>query len=153
MDGSSPSYSAKYKKFGTKAEAEAFIGDTSSSCPTARPTTSGHRFTAKEPAQARFELASSSTSASALTLAGPSSLPPHLAEIAKKGFSFTTAPHHLIVYTDGSALGNGRVGSRAGLGVYYGWDKEAEDCNISERVPGELQTNNRGELLVSYLLL
>jgi ribonuclease HI len=48
-------------------------------------------------------------------------------------------------------LGNGKSGARAGLGVYYGFNGQAEECGISERVPGELQTNNRGELLVSFL--
>jgi ribonuclease HI len=37
------------------------------------------------------------------------------------------------------------------LGVYYGFNGQAEECGISERVPGDLQTNNRGELLVSFL--
>jgi hypothetical protein len=88
---------------------------------------------------------------STLTLATLSSLPPNLAAIARKGYSFTAAPHHLIVYTDGSSLNNGKVGAKAGLGVYYGYGGEAADSGISERVPGTLQTNNRGELLVSYI--
>lgn len=29
------------------------------------------------------------------------------------------------------------------------WKELMRDSNISERVPGDLQTNNRGELLVS----
>lgn len=88
-----------------------------------------------------------------LTRALPATLPPHLAEMAKAGFAFTTAPHNLIVYTDGSSLGNGKVGARAGLGVYYGYGGRAEASNISERVPGEAQTNNRGELLVTCYCL
>ena len=87
---------------------------------------------------------------STLTLATLSSLPSNLAAIARKGYSFTAAPHYLIVYTDGSSLSNGKMGARAGLGVYYGYGGEAADSGISERVPGTLQTNNRGELLVSY---
>jgi ribonuclease HI len=55
----------------------------------------------------------------------------------------------LIVYTDGSSLSNGKTNARAGLGVYYGYGGRAVESNISERVPGILQTNNRGELLVS----
>ena len=88
-----------------------------------------------------------------LTLATLASLPSNLAAIAREGYSFTAAPHHLIVYTDGSSLGNGKAGAKAGLGVYYGHGGEAEDSNISERVPGDLQTNNRGELLVSFFFV
>ena len=90
---------------------------------------------------------------STLTLATISSLPENLAAIARKGYSFTAAPHHLIVYTDGSSLNNGKARARAGLGVYYGYGGEAADSSISERVPGTLQTNNRGELLVSCYVL
>jgi ribonuclease HI len=129
---------AKYKKFGTRAEAEEFVGDATSSSASSKPI-------AKVPEDDFMKPPVSST----LTLATISSLPPDLAAIARKGYAFTSAPHHLIVYTDGSSLGNGKVGARAGLGVYYGYGGEAVDSNISERVPGDLQTNNRGELLVS----
>jgi ribonuclease HI len=71
-----------------------------------------------------------------------------LAKIAEEGFSFTTFPHRLIVYTDGSSLSNGKSTARAGLGVYWGDIGLAGESNIAERVPGVLQTNNRGELLV-----
>jgi len=130
---------AKYKKFPTLAEAQDFVGAPAptKTAPTAKPA---------EGVFDDFMLASATTP---LTRALPASLPPHLAEIAKVGFAFTTAPHHLIVYTDGSALGNGQAGARAGLGVYYGYGGKAEASNISERVPGDTQTNNRGELLVS----
>ncbi|ODO09871.1 hypothetical protein I350_02093 [Cryptococcus amylolentus CBS 6273] len=78
----------------------------------------------------------------------PSPLSPILADIAKKGFSFSkSSPHHLIVYTDGSARGNGQVGSKAGAGVWWGSQGEASKSNWAERVPGHPQTNNRGELL------
>ncbi|KAM0242437.1 hypothetical protein ACHAPO_000856 [Fusarium lateritium] len=48
------------------------------------------------------------------------------------------------IYTDGSSLGNGQVGSRAGLGVFFGHDDER---NHAERLPGLPQTNQRAELL------
>ncbi|KAF4973041.1 hypothetical protein FSARC_539 [Fusarium sarcochroum] len=50
----------------------------------------------------------------------------------------------LKVYTDGSSLGNGQAGSRAGLGVFFGIDDKR---NLAERLPGEPQTNQRAELL------
>ncbi|KAH7005087.1 ribonuclease H-like domain-containing protein [Fusarium venenatum] len=48
------------------------------------------------------------------------------------------------IYTDGSSLGNGQAGSRAGLGVFFGHDDER---NHAERLPGLPQTNQRAELL------
>ncbi|KAI9093443.1 ribonuclease H1-like protein, partial [Phlyctochytrium arcticum] len=50
----------------------------------------------------------------------------------------------LEVYTDGSCRGNGSSRAVAGLGVYYG---PSHPHNLSERLPGPVQTNNRAELL------
>ncbi|KAJ4320066.1 hypothetical protein N0V84_006051 [Fusarium piperis] len=50
----------------------------------------------------------------------------------------------LNIYTDGSSLANGRAGSRAGLGVFFGAN---DPRNLSERLPGQLQTNQRAELM------
>lgn len=50
----------------------------------------------------------------------------------------------LDIWTDGSSLANGRAGSRAGLGVYFG---ENDARNLAEKLPGELQTNQRAELM------
>ncbi|KAI0096464.1 RnaseH-domain-containing protein [Daldinia grandis] len=49
----------------------------------------------------------------------------------------------LRVYTDGSSLANGRVGAAAGVGVFFG---PGDERNISERLQGEIQTNQRAEL-------
>ncbi|RGP68014.1 ribonuclease h1 [Fusarium longipes] len=48
------------------------------------------------------------------------------------------------IYTDGSSLGNGKPGSRAGLGVYFG---PGDERNLAERLPGMPQTNQRAELM------
>ncbi|KAJ6782767.1 hypothetical protein PWT90_06015 [Aphanocladium album] len=48
------------------------------------------------------------------------------------------------VYTDGSSLANGKAGARAGVGVYFG---PGDERNISERLHGEPQTNQRAELM------
>lgn len=66
---------------------------------------------------------------------------------------FTVANGHLVVYTDGSSLANGTKGAAAGAGVFFGHGGKARDMNVAERVGGPMQTNNRGELLVSDLLL
>ncbi|KAM5531122.1 hypothetical protein V8D89_015211, partial [Ganoderma adspersum] len=55
----------------------------------------------------------------------------------------------LVVYTDGSCKGNGKVGSAAGVGVWWGKD---DPRNISERCPGQ-QTNNRAELIAIIRVL
>ncbi|KAF3766036.1 hypothetical protein M406DRAFT_221619, partial [Cryphonectria parasitica EP155] len=47
------------------------------------------------------------------------------------------------VYTDGSALSNGQEGAVAGVGVFFG---DRDPRNISERLPGDVQTNQRAEL-------
>lgn len=54
-------------------------------------------------------------------------------------------PEDLIrVYTDGSSLANGKAGARAGVGVFFG---NGDPRNVSERLAGEPQTNQRAELM------
>lgn len=52
-------------------------------------------------------------------------------------------PSILHIYTDGSSLLNGRAGAAAGVGVWFG---EGDPRNVSERLTGEPQTNQRAEL-------
>ncbi|KAI9170991.1 Ribonuclease H [Paramyrothecium foliicola] len=52
----------------------------------------------------------------------------------------------LRVYTDGSSPGNGRDGARAGVGVFFGIN---DPRNLSERLQGEPQTNQRAELMAA----
>lgn len=54
-----------------------------------------------------------------------------------------TSASVVTIYTDGSSRGNGKVGARAGLGVFFGYN---DPRNISERLQGEPQTNQRAEL-------
>ncbi|KAK0387978.1 hypothetical protein NLU13_4222 [Sarocladium strictum] len=56
----------------------------------------------------------------------------------------------LRIYTDGSSLANGKVGSRAGVGVWFG---DGDRRNIAERLPGEPQTNQRAELQAIFRAL
>ncbi|KAF1844503.1 ribonuclease H-like protein [Cucurbitaria berberidis CBS 394.84] len=49
----------------------------------------------------------------------------------------------IVVYTDGSSLGNGRVGAVGGVGVYFGPN---DPRNVSEALRGNRQTNQRAEL-------
>ncbi|KAI9598582.1 ribonuclease H-like domain-containing protein [Syncephalis fuscata] len=50
---------------------------------------------------------------------------------------------YLVVYTDGSGLSNGQKNAVAGVGVYFG---PGDARNISEPLPGSLQTNQRAEI-------
>ncbi|SCZ96607.1 BZ3500_MvSof-1268-A1-R1_Chr4-4g07473 [Microbotryum saponariae] len=52
-----------------------------------------------------------------------------------------------IVYCDGSSRGNGQKGAVAGIGVV--WQQGVDASNLSERLPGKLQTNNRAEMYAS----
>ncbi|KAF9878571.1 RNase h domain protein [Colletotrichum karsti] len=52
-------------------------------------------------------------------------------------------PGLLRIFTDGSSLSNGRHDAVAGVGVFFG---KNDPRNISERLEGPLQTNQRAEL-------
>ena len=54
----------------------------------------------------------------------------------------------LTIWTDGACSNNGRVGARAGYGVYF----EGRDWDISKRLRGK-QTNNCAELYAVYAAL
>ncbi|XP_062323214.1 ribonuclease H1 [Osmerus eperlanus] len=55
---------------------------------------------------------------------------------------FTYMGDAVVVYTDGCCSGNGRIGARAGIGVYWGRD---HPLNVAEPLDGR-QTNQRAEL-------
>ncbi|KAK4096968.1 hypothetical protein N658DRAFT_435065 [Parathielavia hyrcaniae] len=110
----------KYKKFETRAEAEAFVKSYSNLAMLAGPLVPEAEGNDGDGAEE----------------------PP--AKKAKKAAKPTSSRSGVeVVYTDGSSLGNGRVGATAGVGVYFG---EGDPRNISERLPGETQTNQRAEL-------
>ncbi|KAF2688771.1 ribonuclease H-like protein [Lentithecium fluviatile CBS 122367] len=52
-------------------------------------------------------------------------------------------PGPLIIYTDGAAKGNGKLGAVAGIGIWFGPD---DPRNESNPLPGLRQTNQRAEL-------
>ncbi|SNX84604.1 related to Ribonuclease H [Melanopsichium pennsylvanicum] len=64
--------------------------------------------------------------------------------------SLATSPdstaHKIVVYCDGSSIGNGKIGARAGWGVFFE-DTSLHHLNESRRLPGPTQTNNRAELM------
>ncbi|KAJ9092078.1 hypothetical protein QFC19_008852 [Naganishia cerealis] len=132
---------AVYKRFSTRAEAEAYIN--------------AKEKRIKKKHQQRPLFGTSSLSKTCWNLAEsvflhnpnyrPLELPFHAQAAREQGF--TVSPDDtLIVYTDGSARKNGKAWCKAGSGVFWGHRGRAETLNVAERVPG-IQTNNRAELL------
>lgn len=144
--------SARFKKFPTEAEAKAFVaGGTpptrlpaNTSAPA--PSVSGSRGAPTN--GSRSGQVASGGATPNVTAGAVHSVPkgsPHPLEA--DGFNVVNG--HLVVYTDGSSLANGTKGAAAGAGVFFGHAGKARDMNVAERVGGSMQTNNRGELLVS----
>ncbi|KAJ8132889.1 hypothetical protein O1611_g740 [Lasiodiplodia mahajangana] len=52
-------------------------------------------------------------------------------------------PGVVRIFTDGSSLSNGKLGATAGVGVFFG---QSDKRNVSERLEGDIQTNQRAEL-------
>ena len=92
----------KYKKFDTRAEAEAFV------------RTYGNANT--NPAIAPLEISDDEDEVLEVEEVAPP--PAKKARIA----TATGVGRVPVVYTDGSSLGNGKVGASAGVGVYFGDD-------------------------------
>ncbi|KAL2132196.1 hypothetical protein VTI74DRAFT_4111 [Chaetomium olivicolor] len=111
----------KFKKFDTREEAEAFVRNYNAAV---KPTASAVPESEGDQGDAVHEP------------------PAKRARTAVKPLS-NTRNGVVVVYTDGSSLGNGRLGATAGVGVYFG---EGDPRNISERLQGETQTNQRAEL-------
>jgi ribonuclease HI len=121
---------AQYKSFKTREEANAYLQQQSTSStsvkhPTVTSTSQKHRRDEEE------DLVS---------------LPSSRQSVATQ-FKRTrmTQPYEdrVVVYTDGSSLGNGQDGAQAGVGVFFG---ENDPRNVSEPLKGPIQTNQRAEI-------
>lgn len=156
---------AVYKKFSSQAEAQQFVqGDgygtpvqSSSSAPVApKPayTKGGPAWNkqgsdpGKKKRWAPYEQKSpfirgNGKSNNASSMPGSSNRP-HV-DIFPAAAAASSGPK-CVVYCDGSSISNGKVGARAGWGVYFE-DPALHHLNESRRLPGELQTNNRAELM------
>ena len=125
----------KYKKFAKRAEAEEYVRTLGKSSTVTATKTQPD---AEEP---NSKKARTSTDAAAAAV--------------------TTSGRKVVkVYTDGSSRGNGRLGAFAGFGVFFGDGDPryvvsleiglrmliAISRNVSERLEGDLQTNQRAEL-------
>lgn len=142
----------KFKKFKTRAEADSFVGGgegksvrsgtsfaangVSSSTESVRPVAGTKRRTSE-----RKERKRTKRKAEAVETTGGDGLSAAIARGARV----------IDVYTDGASSSNGRHNARAGWGVHWpdGADPKSDLHNLDEsaRLPGELQTNNRAELM------
>ncbi|KAG6856024.1 hypothetical protein H0H87_008341 [Tephrocybe sp. NHM501043] len=112
---------AKYQGFKNAAEAEAFVSGTLLASDSTAPSTS------------------SSSNTITTDSKGKKRTIHEMADESK----------YDVVYSDGACKGNGKPGSIAGVGVWWG---ENDPRNIAERCPGE-QTNNRAELIAIVRVL
>ncbi|KAH7413302.1 ribonuclease-like protein H [Cadophora sp. MPI-SDFR-AT-0126] len=115
----------KFKKFETRKEAEEFVK-------------SGGKTPQKSEATNGTKTAREKKTEKAVEGDGEPS-----AKRSKSSAGADKKAKWLRIYTDGSALGNGKTGAVAGVGVFFGiGDKR----NVSESLDGPVQTNNRAEL-------
>jgi ribonuclease HI len=81
------------------------------------------------------------TSATTNTLAAPSTNRGPDDSYVRRTYNVPTDAE--IIYTDGACPSNGTAAGRAGIGIFYGTNDKR---NISARLPGLHQTNQRAEL-------
>lgn len=146
---------AKYKKFDNQKEAEEFVryGFKTPTKPSVRSTPSvGLSHSRPSPYAPTVTSARSRSSATLTTKAALKSTSASASESSTVSKGHSSDPNGvepasdvLVIYTDGSSLSNGKVGSQAGVGVFFGVD---DSRNVSERLNSEPQTNQRAELMV-----
>ncbi|KAF6767250.1 Ribonuclease H domain protein [Kalmanozyma brasiliensis GHG001] len=139
---------AVYKKFDTEASAKSFVkGDgygAGSSSGATRSTMSDNRY---QP-YAKNAPSKAGKKGKQSPARPPTELGPVMHPFVNPVFvnAGTSSGRKTVVYCDGSSIGNGKKGARAGWGVFFE-DPELHHLNESRRLPGEPQTNNRAELM------
>ncbi|KAG5920621.1 hypothetical protein E4U61_007626 [Claviceps capensis] len=131
----------KYKKFGSRKDAAAYIRQYGS--PEAVEAL-GEVIPASEAVLALKSVTSGAAAPARKTATAKSAAAAAAAAARANSGVACPAEGVLQIYTDGSSLANGRAGARAGVGVYFG---DADARNVSERLIGEPQTNQRAELM------
>ncbi|KAJ1844687.1 Ribonuclease H1, partial [Coemansia sp. RSA 2703] len=129
---------ARYKKFGSHAEASSFAnssGDSGSSYARSNNYSSGSGRSTGYYSYGRRSGSSGNYSSSGGGGGGSTR-----SSYAPAG---TSSGGRTTVYTDGAAQGNGRANARGGVGVYFGPN---DSRNVSEPLSGPRQTNQRAEL-------
>ncbi|CEQ39747.1 SPOSA6832_01286 [Sporobolomyces salmonicolor] len=138
---------AKYKKFPTLAEAQAFVegADAQVRSAVANPASPPLDRVGMEHGK-RKEVESDVPTAKRQKR-GEADAAPKRAVDPVFGASSRGAGKGREVWCDGSSRGNGKKSATAGIGVF--WSHEVGASNLSERLPGKLQTNNRAEMYAS----
>lgn len=154
---------AQHKKFPTRAEAEAFVQGDDRLTSAAGPSKAGISSIPQNKRDNGAESAGLPPSKRQRLVVGDDGVQakPDVSKVPAGGSSKRR------VYCDGSSRGNGKVGATAGIGVFWSheegakcvvhlhpfprWaDTDSLHCrNLSERLPGKLQTNNRAEMYAS----
>lgn len=114
-----PGYRAKYKRFATLDETKVYITPAPRPPPrqSRRKSTSGKRI--RKPRKQKHTPYPLPPSLFPTNASRPPPLPFHTAEASDGGFTVTSGGA-LVVYTDGSATGNGKRGCVSGTGVWWG---------------------------------
>jgi len=135
---------AKFKKFQTLAEAQAFAkGEIGYASKRAR---SGSSSSISKKKRVEVDAKRASTRRTTKYFSDDKDLE---TAIASKFDELSKADHgsshsKIIVYTDGACEHNGTPRAKAGVGVFFGY---GDSRNISEPLPGAVQTNQRAEML------
>ncbi|TFK70434.1 hypothetical protein BDN72DRAFT_818756 [Pluteus cervinus] len=123
---------AKYKKFDNAADAEAFVAGSTVAAPAS---------TSNKSSAGAAEQSTSISMPSKFQTSAAGKKRGRSPDVDEDGWD--------VVYSDGACKGNGKPGSVAGVGVWWGHD---DPRNIAERCPGD-QTNNRAELIAIVRVL
>ncbi|KAM0792300.1 hypothetical protein ACM66B_004988 [Microbotryomycetes sp. NB124-2] len=136
---------AKHKKFLTRDQAQAFVEQSLSSRTTNEPSNTGPKTSSKR-GRAEEDDRSDGNGQRASSGKATDNNSRKRARPVDPVFNTraSTSRPGRTVYCDGSSRGNGQHGATAGIGVY--WGHEQADLNLSERLPGTMQTNNRAEI-------
>ncbi|GJN88506.1 hypothetical protein Rhopal_001472-T1 [Rhodotorula paludigena] len=137
---------ARHKKFPTLQDAQAFVGGGAPPVPSA-PGGSGNAASGSAFLDSRKKRGSD-----AADRPSTAAKRQKRAVVGNAGadpvFGASPAIKGRKVYCDGSSRGNGQKGATAGIGVF--WGHEVGASNLSERLPGSLQTNNRAEMYAIF---
>jgi ribonuclease HI len=132
---------AVFKSFATFSDAQAFLlpstGTVAST--TNVQSSNGQSLVATKTSTFKFFSESTTDSSSSLSV---TNVPLMNAEDGQKS--------PLSIWTDGACRANGTRRAKAGYGVYFG---PKDPRNLSEKLDGPVQTNNRAELTVLFTLL
>ncbi|GAA5948488.1 hypothetical protein JCM21900_002726 [Sporobolomyces salmonicolor] len=135
---------AKYKKFPTLAEAQAFVEGADAQVKPAVANAASRPLDRVGVEHGKRKEVESDGRTAKRQKRGEADGPPKRAVDPVFGASSRGAGKGREVWCDGSSRGNGKKSATAGIGVF--WSHEVGASNLSERLPGKLQTNNRAEM-------